>query len=328
MAVGIRQLREFFALREAERTVRDYTPAQYRRVQSHFDAAERRLPAGRRIAHAVPAAVLLRDAVSHYLLAAEAAGDPRADEDALAAADLLQALPAIPADPTRPKVVPTDDQRVRAALATCDPLYFDRLPQEDLERTRWALERAASMLRRRVEARTLAGVRGTRWGRRLAMAVIATYLAVMAVRAAVLPHNVALGKPVHPSSLYGGITCAPDGSDLVDGHVGTSYGVATSVEDSPNVVIDLQSTYRIDRVEVHNRADGWFDDCLPLVVELSTDGTSYTELGRRETHFEANPPWIVGAHHELARYVRLRVGRHGYLALAEVAVFGKKRPKP
>jgi hypothetical protein len=134
--------------------------------------------------------------------------------------------------------------------------------------------------------------------------------------------NIARGKPVYPSSLR---VNPPDGHELVDGIVGTSYGVHTDTEESPTVVIDLQDVFKINKVNVHNRADGWFDDCLPLLVELSIDGRTYTELARRDEHFDADPPWVVDGHRQPARYVRLRVPRRSYIALSEVEVFGRKK---
>ena len=74
-----------------------------------------------------------------------------------------------------------------------------------------------------------------------------------------------------------------------------------------------------------NRVDGWFDDCLPLVVELSRDGVKWEEIGQREDHFGTDPPWIVNAGGRMATQVRLRVARKSYLALSEVEVFGKKQ---
>jgi hypothetical protein len=156
---------EFFALRVAERTVRAYAPAQHASVRAHFDAAEQRLLAGRCLAQPIPASLLLRDALVQYLLAIEVArGAGEASLDAGGAGNLADVLPLIPPDPALPDAVPTDDARVRAALSAADPLHFDRLSAEDVERTRGALERAASLVRRGVEARTLANVRGTpRW---------------------------------------------------------------------------------------------------------------------------------------------------------------------
>jgi hypothetical protein len=174
------------------------------------------------------------------------------------------------------------------------------------------------MVRSRVEARTLVNVRVTRWARWAALAVVVAYAALVVLRATVLPKNIALNKPVHPSSRK---VSPPDGKELVDGDVGTSFGVHTNVEDSPNVVIDLQDKFWIDSVKVHNRVDGWFDDCLPLVVELSVDGTKWDEIGRRGDHFDA---WVVSGRGKPANFVRVRVDRKSYLALSEVEVYGKK----
>jgi hypothetical protein len=315
---GLSPVHEFFTLRRAERTIRAYVPAQHARVHAHADAADRRLWSGRRVTHAIAAAVLLRGAVTHYLYAAAFARDPGADLESL---DLAAAMPPLPPDPARPRADPTDDARVRAALSSRDPLYFDSLSAEDAERARWALDRAVTLVRRRVEGRSLAYVRGARWGRLAAALLIIGYAVFAITRAVVLPKNIALGKPVHPSSRK---LTPPDGHELVDGDIGTSYGIHTNIEDSPNVVIDLQAKYWIDSVRVYNRVDGWYDDSLPLVVELSQDGTKWDEIGRREQHFDASPPWVVDGRGKPAWFVRVRVARKSYLAISEVEVFGKK----
>ncbi len=312
-------VREFFALGEAERAIRAYLPAQRIRVRQHFDAAERRFLAARSLAADLPAAVLLREGVTQYLAAAALARDPDADPAAL---DLAAHLPPIPLDPARPDAEATDDARVRAIVSAADPLYFDRLAPADLERDRAALERAGSLLRRRIEARSLTGVKWTRWGRVGALALAGICALFGVVRVALEPTDIAKGKPVSYTSLVGNLA---DGRGLVDGVIGTGYGIHTLTEESPHVVIDLLAPYRITGIRVHNRADGWYDECLPLLVELSTDGRTYSELGKRETHFDADPPWDVDGHMEPARYVRLRVPRRGYIALSEVEVFGKKK---
>jgi hypothetical protein len=316
--LSLSPITEFFTLRRAEETVRAYAPAQHARVRDHADAADRRLWSGRRVTQAVPAAILLRGAVIHSLYAAACAADPGADLDSL---DLAGAMPPLPPDPARPRAEPTDDARVRAALSSSDPLYFDHLSAEDAERARWALDRAASLVRRRVEARTLGNVRGTRWGRLAAILLVIGYATFAITRAFVMPKNIALGKPVHPSSRKHN---PPDGHELVDGEIGSSFGIHTNTEDNPNVVIDLQARYWIDSVRVYNRVDGWYDDSLPLVVELSQDGTTWDEIGRRTEHFDASPPWVVAGRGKPAQFVRVRVARKSYLALSEVEVFGKK----
>lgn len=311
-------IREAFTLRDAERAIVAYAPLQHARIRAHVLGGQRRERAGRRAIDAVAAALLLREALQHYLWAAHLVREPDARLDGV---DLVATMPPLPRDPARPRADPSDDERVREALAVHDPLYFDALSAEDCERARWALDRAASQARRRVEARTLTNVRATRWARFAAVLLVIGYAAYAIARVALMPKDIALGKPVHPSSRKGG---APDGHELVDGDIGTSVGVHTNTEDSPNVVIDLQGAYWIDQVKVYNRVDGWFDDCLPLVVELSVDGTKWEEIGRREEHFGTDPPWIVDAGGHKAKQVRVRVDRRSYLALSEVEVFGKK----
>jgi hypothetical protein len=313
---------DFFVQSRAERTARAYSAHQRAGVRACFDAAECRLRAGRRVVPPVPAAVLLREAVVYYLLAAQVGKGGVAADETLSWPTLASEMAVLAPDPARPVVDPTDDARVRAALATRESLYFDRLSPEDAAATRWALDRAASMLRGRVEARSLANIRATRWGRVAALGIVLGYAALEAIRAAVVMPNVALHKPVSPSSVA---HVPADGQSLVDGETGTSFGVHTQVEDSPRVVIDLLDTYRIRRLKVHNRVDGWFDDCLPLVAELSEDGRSYKEIARRDTHFGGDPPWVIDANDEPARYVRLRIPRKGYLALSEVEVFGRRK---
>jgi len=317
-------LREFFVLRHAEQTVVAYEPAQHRRVQAHAAAAETRCSAARRTVSDVAAAALLLDALRHYLIAALAARDAHAPTPAGVSlgADLASAMPTLPADPDRPDAHPSDDQRIRAALTSTDPLHLDRLSAEDAARTRAALDRAAILLAGRVEARSLLNVRATRWGRIAALGVMAIYAIASAAAAIWLPKNVAREKPVHPSSTRHG-----DGHELVDGEIATVPGVLTNIEESPSATIDLEEPYALDKVKVYNRIDQAFDDSLPLSVEISLDGVTYRALARRDDHFSADPPWVVTAHHEVARFVRLKVIKHGYLALSEVEVYGKKLAK-
>jgi hypothetical protein len=291
-------IREWFLLEQAESTVHGYTPVQHALIGAHVRAADTRLRAAKTLVDPLSASVLLRDGIRH-LLSAQASARSSAPSDDEG----------------------DDVEVVRAALATEDNLYFDRLSSGALEPTRLALEGAASSLRRSVEPRSAANVRGTRWGRLSALGVIAAYVIWRVLATTVLPHNVALGKPVYPTSYKHN---PPDGHELVDGTIVSSFGVHTNTEDSPRVTIDLLGTYRIFTVKVYNRGDGWFDDCLPLVVELSADGQNYFPIGRREVHFDQQPPWVIDAQKHRARYVRLRVDRRSYIALSEVEVIGKK----
>jgi hypothetical protein len=322
LGAGFEPVREFFTQRTAERTVRAYLPGQRTLVRAHFEAADGRVRAARRLTDAPVASMLLREGLRHYLLALHWAHSAPAGGEAPTPDLLSQHLPTLAPDPLRPDVSPSDDERVRGALAATDPLFFDRLPPAEAALTRTALDRATTSLRGRLEPRSLTNVRATRWGRLAALVVCVAYVAIARIHSAAWPRNVALDKPVHASSIRGGRS--PDGRELVDGEIGTSWGAATNTDDSPNFVIDLVDTFRIRSIKVYNRVDAAFDDCLPLVLELSTDGANFVEVARRAQHFGADPPWTVPGGDRLARYVRLRVARRGYLALSEVEVFGKK----
>jgi hypothetical protein len=309
-------VREFFLLQAPERILTAYTPDQHRRVSELRAAGEARLSAGRGATSALIACVLLRDAVM-LLLRARALARNASLGDAVALAEGALAIPELPRDPLDGRL--GDADRVREALATGDPLYLDRLDPAARARLRIALERAAAALRKSVEARTLVHVRAQRWGRLAAIAVLVLYAAWLGVRRRIVPVNVAIGKPVLVSSYK---VNPPDGHELVDGRPGFTFAVETNVEESPHVVIDLLADYAIGRMAIHNRADGWWDDCLPLVVELSRDGKTYTELARRDTHFGFDAPWVIEASGRMARYVRVRVARRSYLALGRVEIFG------
>ncbi len=51
-------------------------------------------------------------------------------------------------------------------------------------------------------------------------------------------------------------------------------------------MIDLEKPYAISSMRIFNRGDGWFDDGLPLVVEVSMNGIQFTEVARRTTHYD------------------------------------------
>jgi hypothetical protein len=309
-------VRTFFLLENARSTIAAYTPDQHARVAQLKAAGDARLAAGRRTPMSIASCLLLRDAVAMFARARAAARDPRLDDASLAALDCASEVTPLSPDPLDGRE--GDGQRVREALVAGDHLYFDRLDPAALARLRIALERAARALRGGVEARSLLHVKALRWGRIAAVVLVAMYGFSLLAK----PRNVAVGKPVKISSSRG--PTFPDGHELATGRPGFTYAAATNVEDSPNIVVDLLGEYKIDRVEVYNRADGWWDDCLPLVIEVSRDGTSYTELGRRDTHFGFDEPWVTPGGGKVARFVRARVARRSYLALGRLAVFGKK----
>ena len=83
-------------------------------------------------------------------------------------------------------------------------------------------------------------------------------------------------------------------------------------------MVDLEDVHPLSTIKVFNRADGWFDEGLPLRLELSEDGQQWKEVERRPTHFSATDPWVVKPHGASARYVR--VASDNYVALTEMEI--------
>jgi len=313
-------LHEFFFLERAARAAEAFSPDQRSRVLELRAAAVERLVEARRASSTLAACMLSREGVALLARARALARDATLDEAALARLDGSAEVPDLGPDPTDGTT--GDAILVREALASSDLLYLDRLDPCVLDRLRVALDRAAGALRVRVETRSPVHIRALRWGRFSALFLVALYAAWLVVRPLFVPINISAGKPVRASSRH---PSSPTGRELVDGHPGVAYGLHTNLDDVPFAEIDLLTTFAVDHVDVYNRSDGWQDDGLPLVVELSKDGKTYTEIGRREQHFGADVPWSVPGSKHVARFVRLRVAKHGYLALGLVEVFGTKR---
>jgi hypothetical protein len=339
------RLGEFFLLGAAEAQVRRRRPDQQERIETHLAAGDRRSRVGRRVDDPVAACLLMREAARAYVRAAAIASeahdttgndagvsagndgrvpvgrDPGApvERDLSTLDALARRVAHIPSDPIAPE--PRRDlERVRAAIRSPDPLFFESLDGPELEKTRAALDRALSVLRDHAGARSLAAVYGTRYGRMAGVALLLGFALFRVVRTTLWP-DLAAGKPVSASSVLPG---SPDGHELVEGGMGTSYAIATATQDAPWIAVDLSRVYKITEIDVYNRVDGWFDDNLPLVLETSVDGATWDDVARRDTTFGHDPPWSVRLERRPARYVRIHgVGRM-LIALSRLRVYGNR----
>jgi hypothetical protein len=330
---------EFFRLGAAEAQVRKRRPDQQQRIEAYLAAGDRRSRVARRVDDPLAASLLMREAALAYLRAAAIAPDAHAEDDTSGRGDvsaestanisvgrdpfaletLARRVVQVPADPVDPEPE-RDAERVRAAIRSPDPLFFESLDGPELDRTRAALDRALSPLRDRAGARSLAAVYGTRYGRMAGVALLLGFILFRVVRTTLWP-DLAAGKPVSASSILPG---SPDGHDLVEGGMGTSYAIATATQDAPWVSVDLMRVHKITQIEVYNRVDGWFDDDLPLVLQTSVDGVTWDDVARRDTTFGHDPPWTVRLERKPARYVRVHgVGRI-YIALSRLRVYGTR----
>jgi hypothetical protein len=138
----------------------------------------------------------------------------------------------------------------------------------------------------------------------------------------VSPTNIALRKPVTVSSVHPAATSPPAG--LTDGVTSGSYGVHTNREDAPWVQVDLGEVYRINKVKIYNRGDGWFDDGLPMTLQFSENGTDFAEVDKRTTNFGQLIPWTFDAQKKTARFLRVTGAKGTYVSLSELEVFGRK----
>jgi hypothetical protein len=304
----------------AERVIPEYTDKQRAIVARYDTAGALRLAfagEGASGSNAAPA-VMLREAVQ-LLVRAVAAGDEKdADDEAIRQLDAAHAMGKLRA--ARNRAEDDDTRRVDAALAAVDPLYFDSLSEPELTSVQQALGREATWLRQQIDLRSPLNVRATKFGRIGAVALLALYLVYAAVGKACSPHNLALGKPVSVSSHQGG---TPDPSAFVSGKRDEPYGVCTEVGlQNPYVIVDLQRDADIHEIVVYNRSDQNFDDGLPFIIELSSDGSSFREVARRDKSFGSggvlSSPWSTKLRAR-GRYVRIR--GHGYIALGQLEVF-------
>jgi hypothetical protein len=182
------------------------------------------------------------------------------------------------------------------------------------EATRDDVEANVAQLLSRLESRTQTELLGLRIGRLGAIAVVLVVLAWTLGRHFGV-HDVALNKPVITSGLRQGKAEA-----VVDGRTRGTFALQTAEQAHPFVMIDLGRMYRIRSIRIYNRGDGWFDEVLPLSVELSSDGTSFHEIARRTEHFDV---WTLELGSADARFVRVSK-ENGYIALNEIEVYSRE----
>jgi len=146
-----------------------------------------------------------------------------------------------------------------------------------------------------------------RW---LRIGLVAAVLLVVgyAGRVLALGPNLLEGKPFQASSAYA--ACVP-----ITNCEGLLFH--TNQENNPWVEFDLGTPRAMKRIEVTNRADCCADRAAPLVVEISTDRTTWTEVARREQEFFV---WKTSFPRTVGRYIRLRTLRPTQFHLKEVIV--------
>jgi hypothetical protein len=316
--------RDLFLLERAERVVRAFTPEQHAAVRKHYDAAQRRASVADDLSddrNVAVAYVLYREAVTLLIAAVLASRDAgRADLEGLRASTAFDALTDLASAGSIPPL-PSFVVAARTLLSEDEPLAFDRRASEDLLSQRKTVESTLRWLQELIEPRSLNEIRATRAVRLFMIVALVTCVVGWLVVRTTRPVNIALGKPVTISQKHPVSTAPADNSGLVNGDIETSYGVHTTGAAAGAfawVVVDLLQPTSFKRVKIYNRADGWFDECLPVTLEFSDDGTNFTLADQRATGFTARSPWVVEVKGAKARYVRVR--SNSYLALTEIEI--------
>jgi hypothetical protein len=324
-----RHLRDTFLLESAERAVRALAPARQKVVRTYYDAGKRRAAVADDLIDSssiVAALVIYRDAAVPLIIALATAFDAAATPEGLA--DPAAAWAAVPALARAGAIppLPAAVEEARRLLTAPGLLAFDELPAETQRAQHATVKAALQWIAERVESRTLDELRTSRRFR-VGFGVAGTLAVLLLVvtwasRGLTQQTNVALHKKVTVSQRNPGSTAPADNSGLVNGDVESTYGIHTAGP-APWVMVDLGAVYAVTDVVVHNRADGWFDEGLPLTLELSEDGAHFVAVDHRSSRFSADKPWIFQAWGQPARFVR--ISSNNYVALTEVEVHGTKK---
>lgn len=158
--------------------------------------------------------------------------------------------------------------------------------------------------------------RWTRVGAALGLAAALSAGAGLALRAATRGPNLAAGRAWTASSKYGGFS--PE-AHIVDSNKSYIF-FHTNEEQDPWVQFDLGAPTGVARVVAKNRADCCTERAIPLVVQVSLDGSRWDEVARRNDPFST---WDAVFPTKTARFVRLTTKKRTWLHLEAVTVHGK-----
>jgi hypothetical protein len=203
---------------------------------------------------------------------------------------VIAASSHLPEDP------PEDERALRALLAS-------------MEAVTCAASEAA-------QAPTLRDVLVARWLRVTAGAALLVALSMALIGWIRAPRNVARGKRISASSVVLG---RPEA--LVNGAIEWGRFAFTTDRVPSAVTIDLGRRYDLVEARIYNRGDAYLDQQVPLQIETSVDGSSYSQAARCTDFFTQTTPCTASLRGTSAQFVRL--SRHGEIALSEVEVFGR-----
>jgi len=316
------RLVDSFLLKSAERTVSSYPQGRQEKMRQFFRVAGQRMRAAEELGDGDTSVLALyREAALLYMAALVTLSSDEALPEPLRSETIVPRFREH--SPSRPPPRPSEEvEDFLDLLLTEDPLALDKVPPEQAAERIQSIRTIVGWLGDLIEPRTIRQIKTQRGVRIGLLGTAVVVLAVWGFNKAFSPKDLALHKPVQASSVHPAATSPPTG--LTDGVTSGTYGVHTNREDSPWVQVDLEDVYRIDKVKVYNRGDGWFDDGLPMTLQFSEDGKEFTEVDKRTTNFGQLIPWSYDAHKKKARYVRVAGAKGTYVTLSELEVFGRK----
>lgn len=319
---SLRSIYDAFLLREAERRAAELGVDRAGRARALATAAHTRMAVAADVSEPDAAAVALslyRDAATMFARALAVALDVSVEAAAIGPSDLLAWVDRAVA---RARLSAPDDE-VRSMLellANEDVGAFDDLDAATAitwcERARVALD----WLGDGIETRSPSHIRAARGIRVSALALAVVGAAGFGTMKLIAPHNIAEGKRVSMSSQWPGTV---DPSHCTDGSIDSAFGCSTQKTHDAWVDVDLGSVVPIKRVTIYNRGDGYFDEGLPFVLEVSEDGSKFDEVARRTTVFSQSAPWTESLGFRRVRHLRVRSAGTGPVTLAEIEAFAK-----
>jgi hypothetical protein len=324
----VRLLWDAFLLESAERRATACAPSAREDVRALARLGRDRAEAADRLLepHTAGALTLYRDAAVLLMAGFVAARTGEAPRAPLRGDEVLERFLALEPAPTL-----GGDAPLRAAfldgVRTPDAVGADRLPAEAALRLAETARTIVRALANLVEPRSLPEIRFTRKARLMALgALVVLPLFWGAVLLAARRTNLALHKPVTASSVLPDALSPPSG--LTDGVTHGAYGAHTDLGRDgapPWLMVDLEGTYVVDSFKVYNRGDSALQASLPLTLQVSEDGTNFTDVGTRTIYFGQDMPWRLDPlKPQRARYVRV-LGQPGkYVVLSELKVFGRR----
>jgi hypothetical protein len=307
-----------FLLRDEERVVLARTSSQQRDIEAFCNSAERRARVAHRLEEpdaTVAALTLYREAAVFYIAALAKSKDAQASFP-LSPAEAWNILQSLLSEDSEPG--PEGLADLHAVLVCDGPMTLDRFASESRRDAPAGVRLAVEWLAGRVGPRQLQTVRTARFFRAAALIGAISAIVFFAGRAIVAPKNLALRRPTFQSSHRPG---SPEPGGVNNGEIEGTFGVHTNVENDPWVEIDLERSQAIREVRVYNRGDGWTDGILPLELQFSLDGKTWTDIARRDTLFGQTDPWIAPTRGTFARYVRVRRPGYGCVVLSEIEVY-------